>query len=364
MSIPLFNLNRVLKPHYSELEKTFKQCLVEGRFINGPQIEIFENQLANYLGIDHVIGVSSGSDALIVALRALGLQEGDEILVTPFTFVASASSILRAGLKPTFVDISPDSFHPSAEDYENAWTAATKGILFVHLFGEPGDLLAIKDLCARKRAVLIEDCAQSLGSRTKKGEMIGTEGDISTFSFFPAKNLGCLGDGGAVATKKASLSTSMRALKAHGAPKKYCTEILGGNFRLDTLHAAFLSVLLPHLPMWIKQRAQNAAFYHSHLSHLPDLIVPKPLLGHSWNQYTLRTPRRDKLKEFLDEKGIGNAIYYPIPLHKQPLFENGQRLPNVEQRCAEVISIPIYPGLSENERENVVQYITKFMEQT
>ena len=331
-----------------------------GRFINGPEVKKLEEELKTFLATSNCIGVSSGTDALLTALMALNLEEGDEVLVTPFTFVASATSIVRAGLKPVFVDLAENSFHPSIKEYEAAWTDRTRGVLFVHLFGEPGDLTEIKSLCDERGAFLVEDCAQSMGSRFKNGNLVGTYGDVGTFSFFPAKNLGCFGDGGAVVTDNDILAQKIRMIRVHGSKIKYKHELLGGNFRLDTIQAAFLSVLLPELDNWIEKRRQNAQYYLENLQNIENLMLPMTCEGHSWNQFTLRTSKRDHLKNYLDACKIGSAIYYPIPLHRQKIFEEGVKLPNAEKICNEVISIPVYPGLRADERTHVVTKIRNF----
>ena len=341
------------------IDETIKSCA----FINGPTVKEFEKDFAAYLETEEALGVSSGTDALLAIFMSLGLQPGDEVLVTPFTFIASASSILRAGLKPVFVDVAENSFHPSAEQYARATTSKTKAILLVHLFGIPNDMDAIAAVCRIYNLLLVEDCAQSLGTEWK-GKKAGTFGDASAFSFFPAKNLGCFGDGGAVATNDAQLAETIRTVRSHGASTKYNTEMVGGNFRLDTIQAAVLKVLLPVLPGWINKRQENATHYLNNIRQTTTLSLPAPIEGHSWNQFTLLTSRRDELKQHLDKNGIGNAIYYPLPLHRQPLFaDDNLMLPNVESLCNRVLSIPIYPGLKKEEREFVVETINSFEEQ-
>jgi dTDP-4-amino-4,6-dideoxygalactose transaminase len=358
--IPLFDLTRTYKKSQLKLLEAYKKCVEHGRFINGPEVKKLEEELKTFLATSNCIGVSSGTDALLTALMALNLEEGDEVLVTPFTFVASATSIVRAGLKPVFVDLAENSFHPSIKEYEAAWTDRTRGVLFVHLFGEPGDLTEIKSLCDERGAFLVEDCAQSMGSRFKNGNLVGTYGDVGTFSFFPAKNLGCFGDGGAVVTDNDILAQKIRMIRVHGSKIKYKHELLGGNFRLDTIQAAFLSVLLPELDNWIEKRRQNAQYYLENLQNIENLMLPMTCEGHSWNQFTLRTSKRDHLKNYLDACKIGSAIYYPIPLHRQKIFEEGVKLPNAEKICNEVISIPVYPGLRADERTHVVTKIRNF----
>jgi len=360
--IPLFDLRRVVHPYLFSLNDAFDETVKSCAFINGPAVKEFEEQFADYLGTEHALGVSSGTDALLAIFMSLGLEAGDEVLVTPFTFVASASSIVRAGLKPVFVDIDENSFHPSADQYARAAGPKTKAILLVHLFGIPNDMDAITAVCHDLNLLLVEDCAQSLGTEWN-GQKVGTFGDVSAFSFFPAKNLGCFGDGGAITTNNTELANTIRTVRSHGALTKYNTQMVGGNFRLDTIQAAILQVLLPVLPQWLIKRQENAAYYLKHIRSTATLSLPESIEGHSWNQFTLLSARRDELKQHLDENGIGNAIYYPLPLHKQPLFADETLvLPNVERLCSHVLSIPIYPGLTEEEREFIVQTINSFEE--
>jgi len=359
--VPLFDLYRVIKPFQKEIEKSISDCITAADFINGTQISQFENSLGNYLGSKNVFGVSSGTDALLAIFMSLGLNPGDEVLVTPFTFISSVTSIARAGLTPVLIDLEKDSFYPSTEQYEKSITSKTRAILSVHLFGGTSDLEKIKIFCESKNLLLIEDCAQSLGS-SWVGKKTGTYGDASAFSFFPAKNLGCFGDGGAISANNEEVAKKVKIVRSHGAKEKYNATMMGGNFRLDTIQAAILEILLPQLDNWISKRKENAEFYTENLHHLDNIVLPKHTDGHSWNQYTLRLEKRDELKKYLDTSGIGNAVYYPKGIHKQKLFDTGQTLPNAEKCCSEVISIPVYPGLSKSERSMVVNYIIKFME--
>jgi dTDP-4-amino-4,6-dideoxygalactose transaminase len=355
MSIPLFDLSRLIEKYRAELISSFENSLDHSRFIMGPEVETFERAFAKKVSSNYCISSSSGTDALLSIFMALDLEPGSEIIVPSFTFVASASSIIRAGLKPVFVDLAPNSFHPSCDTIKSAWTKDTKGVLFVHLFGEPEDLSDIKSLCDANGAVLIEDCAQSYGSTA------GRVGLASAYSFFPAKNLGCLGDGGAVTTNSKDLADRIKTIRTHGSKVKYSYEMLGGNFRMDTVQAGFLNVLLKEADDWIARRRENAEFYGKNLAGIGDLRLPKDCSGHAWNQYTLRTEKRDSLKKHLDSNGIGSAIYYPIPLHKSShIFGSSNNLTETENRCKEVLSIPVYPGLTALEREAVINKIKEF----
>ena len=361
--IPFFDLSRQIQEVRGDLEKSFSKSLETARFIGGEPLASFEKDLCSYFDVRHAIGVSSGTDALLASFMGLGLKPGDEILVTSFTFAASATSILRAGLNPVFVDLEKNQFYPSVENYKKAWTNKTKGILVVHLFGEALDLHEISLLCKERDAYLIEDCAQSFGSKHESGKMVGTTGDISAFSFFPAKNLGCLGDGGAVITDNDELADTIRAIKTHGCSKvKYQHDLLGGNFRLDTIQASFLSIMLKKIDHWVEKRKLNAKFYYDNLTVNDNMLLPNYAKGNSYNQFTIRTKYRDELKKHLDYNKIGNMIYYPQPLHKQRVFSRQQTLKNAELACSEVLSIPIYPHLKRDEQEMVVEKINQFME--
>jgi dTDP-4-amino-4,6-dideoxygalactose transaminase len=363
--IPFFDLHRVLQKHESKLTSAFKECLDSAKFINGPQVGSLEDRLAVYLRASNVIGVSSGTDALLAIFMALDLNQvecniyGAKILVTPFTFAASATSIMRAGSRPVFVDLAKDSFYPSIDQYSAALTSKTKGILAVHLFGEPANLTELKEFCKTKNLFLIEDCAQAMGTKWN-GHHVGSVGDAAAYSFFPAKNLGCFGDGGAVTTNNDELAEKIRMIRSHGSKMKYTHEILGGNFRLDTIQAAILSVLLPELDDWIKKRTENADYYSEALENIEELTLPTHVAGHSWNQYTVQTTRRDSLKKWLDSHNIGNAIYYPHPLHQQKVFKTQQSLPEAEKRCKNVLSLPIYPGLQREEQDFIISKIEDF----
>ncbi len=363
--VPLFDLARVLEPLKPELHLALERCLRHGIFVLGPEVLAFEKQLAQYVGAEHVVGLSSGTDALLATLMALDLPKNSEILTTPFTFIASATSILRADLRPVFVDIAPGKFYPDLRDYERAWTANTRGILNVHLFGEPQPLTEVAALCRAKGGVLVEDCAQAIGARAGDLRHAGRAGVAGTLSFFPAKNLGTLGDGGAFFSDDADLAKRVREKRQHGCSVRYQHTHLGGNFRLDALHAAFLQVLLPQLDSWLLLRAQNATAYDHALRPLAEtrperLQLPAMTAGHAWNQYVIRSPQRDHVKATLDAAGVGNAIYYPSALHTQGALAAAGPfvpLPNAEKACEEVLALPIYPGLTEYERARVIEVV-------
>lgn len=366
--VPLFDLTRMLAPHRQALQEALGRCLDHGVFVLGPEVAAFERQLAGYLGVAHAVGVSSGTDALLATFLALisqgRLRAGDEILTTSFTFIATATSVLRAGLRPVFVDLAPGKFHPDLAQYEAAWGPRTRGVLAVHLFGEAQPLEGVAELVQRQGGVLIEDCAQAIGAKAADGRQVGRLGTAGTFSFFPAKNLGALGDGGAVVTEDDALALRVREIRQHGCAVRYQHLYLGGNFRLDALHAAFLGVLLPELDGWIERRRAHAQAYTRDFQDLAaagKVVLPASTPGHAWNQYVVRTPERDRLRQALDAAGIGSAIYYPSALHQQGALAAAHppaHLPLAELACAQVLALPIYPGLTEYERGRVTEVVT------
>jgi dTDP-4-amino-4,6-dideoxygalactose transaminase len=336
--------------------------LDHARFVLGPEVAGFEGALAQYGGFDHAVGVSSGTDALLATFMALDLAPGDEVLLTPYTFISTATSVLRAGLRPVFVDLASGSWHPDYARFEAAWTPRTKAVLVVHLFGEPLEIDDLVALCHERGATLVEDCAQAIGGRFADGSHVGSKGSAGTLSFFPAKNLGAFGDGGAVLTSDEELARKVRAIRQHGCEVRYRHDRLGGNFRLDAMQAAMLGVLLPKLDGWVRSRTANAHFYAEHLAQAArhrdcGLKLPADHPGHVWNQYVIRLRDRDAVRKRLTQAGVGTAIYYPGALHQQPALAVANpptHLPQAEQACSEALALPVYPGLSEAERAHVV----------
>jgi len=361
--VPLLDLARVLAPHREALRAAFDRCLDHGGFVLGQEVTAFEAQLAAYTGVRHAVGLSSGTDALLASFLALepAPAPGDEFITTAFTFISSATSLLRAGLRPVFCDLQPGQFYPGLAQIEAAIGPRTRGLLLVHLFGEAQPVEGIAELCAQRGLLLVEDCAQAIGARTPDGGQVGRAGLCSTLSFFPAKSLGALGDGGATLTDDADFAGRLRAVRQHGCTVRYRHERLGGNFRLDALQAALLGVLLPHLDTWLAARRRHADRYAAAFAHLGDrLALPPHTPGHAWNQYVVRTPQRDRLRAALDQAGIGSAIYYPAPLHHQPALAAARppaNLPEAERACREVLALPVYPGLTADEQERVVAVV-------
>jgi dTDP-4-amino-4,6-dideoxygalactose transaminase len=365
MKVPLLDL----KPQFAQIkEKVVPEVLqimeTQG-FILGPRVEKMEEELARYIGVKHAVGVSSGTDAILLALMTLKIGPGDEVITTPFTFFATAGCIARVGAKAVFVDIDPVTFNIDPEKIESAITPRTKAIMPVHLFGQCADMAAIKKIADTYKLPIIEDCAQAIGSKygTQQAGAIGTMG---CYSFFPSKNLGCFGDGGLVTTNDDELVKRLKMLRVHGGERQYFHREVGMNARLDALQAAVISVKLPFLAGWTEHRRQNAARYNQLLQGNTALKTPPAHENcfHIYNQYTIRTTQRDELKQFLTDREVGCAIYYPLCLHEQECFANwgykkGQ-FPVAEKAALEVLSLPIYPELAPEGLEFVAASLNEF----
>ena len=374
MPVPLLDLNRQNGGLHAELMAACERVLRSGHFIQGPEVEALEADCARFLGVKHAIAVSSGTDAILVALMALGIGPGDEVICPSFTFFATAGCIARTGATPVFADVLTGYFNLDPADAARRITKRTKAIMPVHLFGQAADLDALLALAQSHNLAVIEDAAQALGAR-HRDRACGTLGDCGTYSFFPSKNLGGFGDGGLVATQRDDLAEKIRLLRTHGAKPKYYHAVIGGNFRLDALQCALLRAKLPHLPAYCAARQAHAAAYHQALGALPGvatgagseppasprLILPlaQPDRTHIWNQFTLRVPgagRRDALRQHLTQAGIGTEIYYPLPLHRQACFAYlpAVTLPVSERLAGEVLSIPVFPELTDPEVRDVI----------
>lgn len=348
MHVPMLDVPAMHRPIRDALAARLLEVLDSGRYIHGPEVSAFEAALADYCTVPYAIGMSSGTDALLAGMMALGVRPGDEVITTPFTFFATVGTIARLGAKPVFVDVSEDDFNLNPALLEAAITQNTVGIIPVSLFGQTPDLDPILDLAARKGLWVMEDAAQSIGARYK-GRQSGSFGQLGTLSFFPAKNLGCLGDGGAVLTHDAALADRLIALRNHGGKTTYHYEMIGGNFRIDALQAAMLSVKLPHLPGWEAMRRNSAEEYRRALADQDTLQLPRELPDryHVYNQFTLRCLQgtRDGYKRRLEHDSIGHAIYYPLCLHQQECFRYlghaAGDFPVAERLAGEVLSIPI-----------------------
>ena len=348
MAIALLDIVKMHKPIRDEILSAMTEVLDSARYINGPYVEEFEAQLAAYAGTARAVGVTSGSDALIVALMALDIKPGDEVITSAFTFFATAGAIVRLGATPVFADVDPATFNIDPDKIAEKVTQNTVGIIPVHLFGQSAKMDKINAIAGDRGLWVVEDAAQSIGA-LHHGKMCGSMGTAGTYSFFPAKNLGALGDGGAAVTDDEALAEKMTVLRNHGSEPKYYHKLVGGNFRIDALQAAVLSVKLPHLKGWEEQRRAAAAAYSELLADNDLFVTPVELDGnyHVFNQYEMRVKdgKRDVAAAKLQEADIGHAIYYPVPLHLQECFAGlgGKKgdLPVTEQACDEVLALPI-----------------------
>ncbi len=364
MTVPLLDLPAQYREIQPDLEKEVIEILRSGRYIKGSRMEALEEELALYCGVTKAIACASGTDAILLALMALEVGAGDEVITTPYTFFATGGSISRLGARPVFVDIDPDTYNINPALIEEAVTGKTAAIIPVHLYGQCADMDPILELGRRKTIPVIEDAAQAIGA-LYRGKKAGSMGTVGCFSFFPSKNLGACGDGGFMTTGDDALAELLTILREHGARPKYYHRMIGINSRLDALQAGIILVKLPHLEKWHQGRRKNAAFYDEHLQDLP-LTLPRVSddCVSVFNQYVIRTPRRDALREHLRKRGIGNEIYYPVPLHLQECYRDlGYRegsLPEAEKAARETLAIPIYPQLTEEQLEEVVSAIKDF----
>ncbi len=369
--VPMLDVSRENGRLRGEIDAAIADVCDSGAFVHGPACAKFEAAMAEYCGTQHAVGCASGSDALLLALLALGVGPGDEVIVPSFTFFATASTVWRLGAKPVFADIRPDSFNLDPADVMCKLSTATKAIIPVHLFGQCAEMEELRQLAAAARGIpIIEDACQAIGAEYK-GQRAGSFGTMGTFSFYPTKNLGGFGDGGLVTTNDGELAAKLRVLRDHGQQPRYYHHFVGLNSRLDTLQAAVLSVKLPHLDAWAAARRRHANRYAKEFAGrglADEIVVPTVADGceHVWNQYTIRVPggRRDALQKYLAERKIGSAIYYPVPLHLQKCFaplgcEEGT-LPVTEKACREVLSLPVYPELTAAEQGTVIDAIANF----
>jgi dTDP-4-amino-4,6-dideoxygalactose transaminase len=381
MTVPLLDLNAQNGPLESELKQAFERVLRSGQFISGPDVALLEEEMVKFTGAQHAVGLSSGTDALLVALMALDIGPGDEVLCPSFTFFATASSVARLGAVPVFVDSYLDTFNIDMTDAARKTTPRTKAIIPVHLFGQCANMGRVLELATTHKLHVIEDAAQSIGA-AYQGRSAGTLGTFGIYSFFPTKNLGALGDAGMLVTNDSRLAEKVRILRNHGMNPRYYHQMIGGNFRLDSLQAAFLRVKLPHYHEYVANRQRNARFYNEELaklsgctfSNLPGvssarIILPVAQEGmvHIWNQFTIRVlgnGMRDKLRAHMASRGIASEIYYPVPLHQQECFRylnQGGNIPNASTLATQVLSLPIHSELSTNQLRQVVDAISEFL---
>ena len=368
MPVPLLDVNAQNLPIEAELTEAFQRVLRHGMFILGKEVDQFETDVRDFLGVKHAIAVSSGTDALVLALMALDLQPGDEVICPAFTFFATGGSVARLGAVPVFVDVDPVSFNVNVDHIRAKITPRTKAIMPVHLFGQSADMDAILALAKEHGLRVIEDAAQSFGACTRRRQT-GTLGDFGAYSFFPSKNLGGLGDAGLLVTNDDKLGDYARILRVHGMAPKYYHHYVGANFRIDALQSAFLAVKLRHYAGYTARRQANATFYLEALAGIPGIVLPSASEGndHIWNQFTLRVlnGRRDALKDHLLASKIGCEVYYPVTLDQQKCFAHlpPASLSGCEvshQLAGEVLSIPVYPELSSAQRDEVVAALRAF----
>lgn len=393
MNIPLLNLKRQYTYLKDDIEKVISNILESGAYINGPYTKELESKLAQYLNVKHVIGVANGTDALVIALEALGIKEGDEVITTPFTFFATAEAISVVGAKPVFVDVNLDDFNIDVNKIEEAITERTKAIMPVHIFGTSAEMDKINEIAKKYNLYVIEDACQAIGAKYRD-KMVGRLGDVACFSFFPTKNLGTYGDGGLITTNSDEIAAICRALKAHGSgvngevafnllnnieeeveedkctndtvynPKKYYNYLVGHNSRLDEIHAGILSVKLDYLDKWNNQRIENAKYFDENLKDT-DLKLMKLDENNKnvYHMYIVQSENREELTKKLDEAGIGYGVYYPVPLHLQKVYKNlGYKvgdLPNAEYLSTRTLAIPVDPEMTEEERKYIVEILKK-----
>ncbi len=351
MNIPMVDLKEQYHKLKEEIDKGILDALEATQFILGPNVQAFEKEAAEYLGVKHTIGVASGTDALHLALAAAGIEPGDEVITTPFTFIATAEAIRYLGGKPVFVDIDPKTFNIDIEQVEKAITSKTKAVIPVHIFGQPANMPALMDVCNKHNLKVVEDCAQSFGAHID-GKQTGAFGDLGAFSFFPSKNLGCYGDGGLISTNSDELAEKVRVLRNHGMTVRYYHTVLGYNSRLDELQAVILRAKLKHIDDFNANRRRVDQTYKAMLADT-DIQMPfEDGIGyHVYHQYVCLHPKRDEILKTLQDAGIACAIYYPVPLHKQDVFAQdceGVSLPVTESIVENCFALPVYPELTED----------------
>jgi dTDP-4-amino-4,6-dideoxygalactose transaminase len=364
-TVPVLDLKAQYQSIKDEIDEAVLGVMESGYFVLGPNVKALEAEVAEYVGCQHGVGVASGTDALRLSLEALDIGPGDEVITTPFTFVATANTISHAGARPVFVDIDPRTFNIVPAQIEAAITERTKAIVPVHLYGQPAEMDAIIDIARRHNLYVIEDCAQAIGAEDD-GRRVGTFGDLACFSFYPTKNLGAFGDAGMVTTNDPDLAERVTVLRQQGSRTRYYHDVLGFNSRLDEMQAALLRVKLRRLDDWQSRRGQIAVRYDAGLGEL-DVETPfvRPGVTHVYHQYTIRVARRDELIEFLRERDVGSMIYYPLPLHLQKMYHDLDyaegSLPVSESAGREVLSLPIYPELTDEQVRTVVDTIGEFL---
>ena len=388
MKVPLLNLKLQYQAHKNELDKAVLRVVESQYFILGPEVDEMEKAFCGYLNCNYAVGVSSGTDALLLALMAIGIKSGNEVIVPTYSFFSTAGVISRLNATPVFVDINKTTFNIDSEDIKRKITEKTKAIIPVHLYGQSCEMDEIVSIAKEHKLKIIEDAAQAIGTQYKDGRYVGTIGDIGCFSFFPSKNLGCYGDGGLAVTNDPELAERLKIMRVHGAKPRYYHKTIGGNFRLDALQAAVLNVKLPYLNSWSAKRRTNADLYYklfieaglttsvgeTEFNDNNKVLLPKAVYReysetvknyNIYNQYIIRVQKRDELRKHLSDNEIGNEIYYPVPFHLQECFSNLNYkqgdFPNAEEACATSLALPIFPELTEEQIKYVVDTIRDFI---
>jgi dTDP-4-amino-4,6-dideoxygalactose transaminase len=365
--VPLLDLKAQYTPIRLEILAGIERVCESQHFILGPEVEELEKAIAEFCGSRFAIGVSSGTDALLSALMAIGVGQGDEVITTAYSFFATAGVIARLGARPIFVDIDPRTFNLDPEEVHRNTSPRTKAILPVHLFGRCADMNTLLEAAEKHGLHVIEDAAQAIGARDDQARQAGAIGDMGCFSFFPSKNLGAFGDGGMVVTNDPKLAEALRMLRVHGAKPKYYHSIVGGNFRLDALQASVLRVKLKYLASWTEARRKNAERYRLMFEEkglLEWASLPEDVPGHIYNQFVVRVSDRDGLQAFLRQRGVATEVYYPLPLHCQECFQNlGHRrgdFPEAEAAAEQSLALPVYPELTADQQRYIVDQVKEF----
>lgn len=366
MPVPMLDLRAQYAQIKDEIAEAVNRVFETQQFRGGPEVEAFEREMAGRVGVAHALGVSSGTDALFLALKALGLKPGDEVITTPFTFFATAGAIVNAGGVPVFADIDPATFNIDANQIEQRLSERTRVILPVHLYGQCADMTPLLGIAGKHRLTVLEDAAQAIGA-LYHDRAAGSMGQAAAFSFYPTKNLGAAGEGGLVSTNDAEIAQAIRLLRCHGAGTTYIHEMVGFNSHLQALQAAVLRVKLHYLERWNEARRAHAAYYNAHFAEMPGVAVPieRPGRHHIYHQYVIRLPKRDEARALFQSRGIGCGVFYPLPLHRQQCFAH---LPSAQAKCPEadrasreVLALPIFPELTQPQQDEVIAAVKEHL---
>jgi len=362
-NIPILDLRPGIQDIFESLMPDLQKLILSGNFVMGEHVKALEEEISQYLSSKHVITMNSGTDALIIGLRALGVEAGDQVITSAFTFFATGEAVSIIGAEPVFADIDPLTFNIDPLSIKDKLSSKTKAIIPVHLYGQAAEMDAIKEIAQQNNLKILEDAAQAFGAEYK-GQKLGTLGMAGAFSFFPTKNLGAFGDGGMLVTDDPHIAKQAQMLRVHGSSTKYHNEFIGMNSRLDEIQALILRKKLSHINKYNASRQQAARLYQKHLSHLPQITLPSQSTDatHIYHQYTIRVPSRDLIYEHLEDLGVQCMIYYPVPLHKLPVYKSTYKhisLPHTEQAASEVLNLPIWPEINEEQ----IRYICQSIEQ-